>query len=92
MDAFPLPLGAEKIVPTHRGGLGVGVKVAKQIKGTWKLALTNGISVESNERVTAFIADPSRLALDPENETSKGNIEVELLSLFLIRDRVAIAK
>lgn len=90
-DQFLLPAGTEKIVAPYKGGVGVGVKVARQVSGTesWELALMNGISVKAHERVTAFIADPSRLALSPEEEAQGPNFQPDPLNLFLIRDRVA---
>lgn len=79
--------GAERIVTAQKGGVGIRIAVEVQTNGQWKLALMNGLPVASNERVTAFIADPSRLARSPEEEEK--DIKVRPLSLFVIRDTVA---
>jgi hypothetical protein len=85
---FTLPARGEKIVGSEAGGVGVRVAMRTNKNGSWELALMNGIAVEPNERVTAFIVDPSQLALAPEEEGLRGGGDNKILSLFLIRDRV----
>lgn len=85
---FSLAAGAERIVVSDSGGIGVKVAMRTQKNGEWELALMNGISVEPDERVTAFIADPSRLAVAAEDENTRSSFETAILTLFLIRDRV----
>ncbi len=80
--------GAEMIVTAQKGGVGIRVAVEVQTNGQWKLALMNGLPVGPDERVTVFIADPSRLALSPEQEEKE--IKARPLSLFVIRDTVAM--
>lgn len=92
MDRFTLSPGTDRVVPPTNGGVGVGVKVARQRKkadpDSWELALMSGIPVEPNERVTAFIADPERLSLSIGQKSLLDQREKELLSLFFIRDTV----
>lgn len=78
--------GAEMVVAAKEGGVGIRVAVEVQTNGEWKLALMNGLPVAPNERVTVFIADPSKLALFPGEDEKE--IRVRPLSLFVIRDVV----
>lgn len=89
-EQFLLSAGKEQTVSPHKGGVGVGVKMARQIKGTqsWELVMMKGLPVKPTERVTAFIADPSRIALSPEDEAMGPGFQPDALTLFLIRDRV----
>lgn len=89
-EQFLLPAGREQTVSPRQGGVGVGVKMARQIKGTesWELVMMKGLPVKPHERVTAFIADPSRIALSPEDEAMGSGFQPEALTLFVIRDRV----
>ncbi|WP_309383097.1 hypothetical protein [Cerasicoccus frondis] len=93
LDPFPLPPGKSRIVePPKSHGVGVGVKVAQQANDneSWELALMSGIPVEPNERVTAFLADPRKLALQPELEGKPKKKNKDTLTIFLIRDRVIL--
>lgn len=87
---FQLGAGSSRIVEPESGGVGVGVKIAQMKKGVdaWELALMNGISIEPNERVTAFIADPRRLAPPPEEDGKPEKPVTDKLALFIIRDSV----
>lgn len=78
--------GGEMIVAAQKGGVGIRVAVEVKSNGQWKLALMNGLPITANERVTAFIADPGKLALSPEEEEKE--IKARPLSLFVIRDTV----
>jgi len=94
--SFILDPSVDKVVPPSRGGVGLGVKVARQRKksapDSWELALMTGIPIAANERVTAFIADPDRLALSVGQKSLRDHLEKENLSLFFIRDTVTVAK
>lgn len=87
-EPFTLSAGAETIVSSEAGGVGVRVAMRTRKNGSWELALMNGIAVEPNERVTAFIANPADLAPAPEEENLRGGGDNKILGLFLIRDRV----
>ena len=90
-DQVLLAAGADAIVAPRNGGVGLGVKMARPIKGTvgWELALMNSIPVRPHERVTAFIADSTNIALSLEEEGQGDDYQPDPLALFLIRDRGA---
>jgi len=69
-----------------KGGLGVKIAIQMETHGGWKLATMNSVRVRPNARVTVFIADPSRLAMAPEDMDKE--IIPDPLSLFVITDRV----
>jgi hypothetical protein len=79
--------GGQQVVAAVKGGVGVKIAVQMETKGGgWKLATMNSVRVRPNARVTVFIADPSRLAVAPEDMDKE--IIPEPLSLFVITDRV----
>lgn len=91
-NRFTLAPGADKIVPPTNGGVGVGVRVARQRKKSdpesWELAMMSAIRISPNERITAFIADPERLSLSARKKSIVEHLDKEMLTFFIITDTV----
>ncbi|WFB35953.1 hypothetical protein P3T73_17510 [Kiritimatiellota bacterium B12222] len=80
------PGASEVITPENEG---VGVKIAYRAHSgeEWEMGLMSGITVRKNDRVTAFIADPSQVDQTLEEKSTSSALSKEPLTLFVIRDR-----
>ncbi len=79
--------GAIEIITPKNEGVGLKIAILKTPNSGWKLGLLNAITVRKNDRVTAFIADPSKIAPTLEETATNAQTDTSPLTLFVIKNR-----